>query len=166
MENTMKRYIKTKTGKIYDTYRWKKLKETHSAIVLADIKSRECEYLLKAEIRDSDDIKDLCDEFIWIWNKREYPYSTARQYERFSGFGDLMREVINQLNYGKNLNTDYQIRGAVWTDEGLTYVAKAIIRTEHHMKDTSTDKVTEVKMDIRHLFILLPIHPSPNKHLI
>ena len=71
----------------------------------------------------ADTIEELCDELIWIWNKKEYPYSTARQYVRYS-FGDLKREMRDQLNYGENINLDYIIFGAIWTDKGLIYVAK------------------------------------------
>jgi|LSQX01.2.fsa_nt_gb hypothetical protein len=74
-------------------------------------------------IKQADIIEELCDELIWIWNKKEYPYSTARQYVRYS-FGDLKREMRDQLNYGKNINLDYIIFGAIWTDKGLIYVAK------------------------------------------
>ena len=74
-------------------------------------------------IKQADTIEELCDELIWIWNKKEYPHSTARQYVRYS-FGDLKREMRDQLNYGKNINLDYIIFGAIWTDKGLIYVAK------------------------------------------
>jgi len=75
-------------------------------------------------IKQSDTIEELCDEFIWKWNESEFPYSTARQYCRFSGWGDLKRTIREEENYGKNLNQDYVIFGAIWTDKGLIYVAK------------------------------------------
>ena len=81
-------------------------------------------------IKEADTIEELCEEYIWIWNKSEFPYSTARQYERFSGFGDLERMIRVELNYGKNLNTDYQVYGAIWTDKGLIYVAKVNVKGE------------------------------------
>lgn len=69
-------------------------------------------------------IEKLCDEFDWKWNKKEFPYSTARQHDRYSGYGDLKRAIRGEENYGKYLNQDYEIYGAIWTDKGLIYVAK------------------------------------------
>ena len=75
-------------------------------------------------IKVADTIEELCDEFVWKWNEKEFPYSTARQHSRYSGYGDLKRAIRQEENYGKYINHDYQIYGAIWTDKGLIYVAK------------------------------------------
>ena len=72
----------------------------------------------------ANNIEELCDEFDWKWNEKEFPYSTARQHSRYSGYGDLKRAMRGEENYGKYLNQDYEIYGAIWTDKGLIYVAK------------------------------------------
>lgn len=66
----------------------------------------------------------MCDEFDWRWNEKEFPYSKVRQHSRYGGYGDLERAMKEEENYGKHLNHDYEIYGAIWTDKGLIYVAK------------------------------------------
>lgn len=75
-------------------------------------------------LKQADTIEELCDEFDWKWNGKEFPYSTVRQHSRYSGYGDLKRAIREEENYEKYLNFDYQIFGAIWTDKGLIYVAK------------------------------------------
>ncbi len=75
--------------------------------------------------RESDDVTDLFDEIIWVWNKEKSPHmSTLRQYERCGGYGDLCRSMRYELNWGHNLGYDYKVYGAIWTDKGLLYVAE------------------------------------------
>lgn len=80
------------------------------------------EYYKNSKIADT--VEELFDDFIWKWNEKEFPYSTARQYRRYGGCGDLKRAIRVEKNYGKSLNYDYEIYGAVWTDKGLIYKAK------------------------------------------
>lgn len=75
-------------------------------------------------VKYADTIEELCDEFCWKWNEKEFPYSTVRQHDRYSGYGDLKRAIREEENYGKYLNQDYEVYGAIWTDKGLIYVAK------------------------------------------
>ena len=75
-------------------------------------------------IKQADTIEELCDEFDWKWNEKEFPYSKTRQHDRYSVYGDLKRAIREEENYGKYLNQDYEIYGAIWTDKGLIYVAK------------------------------------------
>lgn len=75
-------------------------------------------------IAEADTIDELCDEFDWKWNEKEFPYSKVRQHSRYGGYGDLERAMREEENYGKHLNHDYEIYGAIWTDKGLIYVAK------------------------------------------
>lgn len=101
------KYIRTKDGYIFNQ------EDT-------DFESIKPEYIIK----QADTIEELCDEFDWKWNKKEFPYSTARQHDRYNGYGDLKRAIRGEENYGKYLNQDYEIYGAIWTDKGLIYVAK------------------------------------------
>lgn len=77
--------------------------------------------------KESDDVTDLFDEIIWVWNKEISPHmSTLRQYERCGGYGDLCRSMRYELNWGHNLGFDYRVYGAIWTDKGLLYVAELV----------------------------------------
>jgi hypothetical protein len=90
-------------------------------------RGRRCQFgaTLNSEIiSQADTIEELCDEFDWKWNEKEFPYSKVRQHSRYGGYGDLERAMKEEENYGKHLNYDYEIYGAIWTDKGLTYVAK------------------------------------------
>ena len=112
----MTKYIRTKT----------KIEEIETALSNKEL----FDYLKQFDnykddlIMVADTIEELCDEFVWKWNEKEFPYSTARQYNRYSGYGDLKRAIRQEENYGKYINHEYQIYGAVWRDEGLIYVAK------------------------------------------
>lgn len=98
------RYIRTEDGRIVDTTKEKVSLGYHP--------------------KEADTILELCDEFDWKWNETEFPYSIARQHDRYDGYGDLKRAMRGEENYGKYLNQDYEIYGAIWTDKGLIYVAK------------------------------------------
>ena len=126
------KYIRMKDGTIVDTSLYKKVveREFNGEVVTIDLNhwgqgNNKAIQMIKVKdiTKQADIIEELCDEFIWIWNEKEYPYSKARQYVRYS-FGDLKREMRDQLNYGQNINLDYIIFGAIWTDKGLIYVAK------------------------------------------
>lgn len=120
------KYIRTKDGKLY---------EVQSA-------SNGERYLVRTDelipvrtntheiIKQADTIEELCDEFVWKWIDEEFPYSTVRQYVRYAGLGDLKSAMRVEERYGKYLNFDYKIYGAIWTDKGLIYVAKAFIHIE------------------------------------
>lgn len=75
------------------------------------------------QCKQADNIEELCEEFVWVWNKNEFPYSCYRQHIRYA-WGDLLRNIRSEENYGKYLNNDYEIYGATWTDKGLIYIAK------------------------------------------
>jgi hypothetical protein len=75
-------------------------------------------------IKASENLEELFDEYVWKWNKNEFPYSTSRQYVRYGGVGDLKRTIRCETDYGYYLNQDYEIYGAIWTDKGLLYVAR------------------------------------------
>ena len=74
--------------------------------------------------KEANTIEELCDEFDWKWNEKEFPYSKVRQHDRYSGYGDLKRAIREEESYGKYLNQDYEIYGAIWTDKGLQFVAR------------------------------------------
>ena len=112
------RYIRTTDGRIFevmsgpDENEWYEQKD--GIICLPK----------KKILKQTNTIEELCDEFVWKWNEKEFPYSKARQYDRYSGYGDLKRAIRAEENYGKYLNYDYEIYGAIWTKWGLKYVAK------------------------------------------
>jgi len=115
------KYVRTPTGiyefpKGFTTFVWnnKTLLENEEHIVWTG----------GEVIAQADTIKELCDEFVVKWDDKMFPYSTARQYERFSGYGDLKRAIRIEKENGLLLNKDYTIKGVIWTDKGLIYVAK------------------------------------------
>ena len=65
-------------------------------------------------ITEADTIEELCDEFVWNIkgsNKR----TVANNIFSFSRI---------KIDLDKQFHGDYEIYGAIWTDEGLIYVAK------------------------------------------
>jgi hypothetical protein len=108
------KYIRTKDG-IYEVI--DKTKYSYISIYGKYIKKDDV-------IEDGDTIEELCDEFVMVWNKKQFPYSTSRQYLSFGGYGDLKRDMREEENFGFYLNQDYIIYGAIWTNKGLIYVAK------------------------------------------
>lgn len=115
------RYIRTKNG-IYDLE--KSLFHQYNGIRVLTPYCKQYEEN-PSLCKTADTIEELCDEFDWKWNEKEFPYSKVRQHSRYSGYGDLERAMRDEENYyGKYLNHDYEIYGAIWTDKGLIYVAK------------------------------------------
>lgn len=115
------KYIRTKNGKIYELQETKNgekyLVRNGELIPLWNTKAYEI-------LTQSDTIEELCDEFVLVWDKKHWPYSTMRQYELYRAYGILKRSMREELNYGYTLNFDYQVFGAIWTDRGLIFVAK------------------------------------------
>jgi hypothetical protein len=90
-----------------------------------ELVDKQGKYIAELEIiNQADTIEELCDEFVMVWNKKKFPYSTSRQYLSFAGYGDLKRDMREEENFGFYLNQDYIIYGAIWTPKGLIYVAK------------------------------------------
>jgi len=123
------KYIRTKDGRILKIFAenvsiWEK--DDGISYYGEDTKDFETSlFLAKTEIfKQADTIWELCDEFDWKWDGKEFPYSTARQHVRYSGYGDLKRAMREEENYGKYLNYDYEIYGGIWIDEGFIYKAK------------------------------------------
>lgn len=108
------KYIRTKDGHLFP-YQGKEKRYIYE---------ERGEYKSSPILNRADTIEELCDEFFMQWNEKEFPYSTYRQHVRFAGWGDLIRDIRSEKNYGKYLNQDYEVFGAIWTDKGLIYVAK------------------------------------------
>lgn len=94
------KYIRTKDGKI------RKLNEAcekffeGKKIFLASTHE---------EVKQADTIEELCDEFYIDYGQERFPYSTYRQYERYAGWGDLIR-YLREIHF-----TGYEgVYGYIW----------------------------------------------------
>lgn len=100
------KYIRTKDGKIYDMNNLLELTISQEPYRTAD------GWLIYKNqiIKESDNIKKLCDEFVM---------KTHLSYYTNSHLKDLL------IEYDKfYIKDDIEIYGAIWTDKGLIYVAK------------------------------------------
>jgi len=61
------------------------------------------EYLKKFKLGDT--IEELCDKFVYVYNKNNHTFIAAFQFKTYLEFDGI-------------------IYGAIWTDKGLIYVAK------------------------------------------
>ena len=99
------KYIRTKDGNIYETKdlikcednRYPKGWFTKSGVPLIAIK-------------ESDNIEDLFDEFVWVTPEGEHHIKPKT--------GDGLWYLCCDYKKG------HQIYGAIWTDKGLIYIAK------------------------------------------
>ncbi len=110
----MKRYIRTKDGHIVDISVYKKVVERtfNGKVVAIDLNhwgqdsDKEITFIPVGDIaRQADTIEELCDEFV------------------IKGTRVLYLGIPLQSCELKNIPIT-QIRGAIWTDKGLIYVAK------------------------------------------
>ena len=95
-------YIRTKDGRILD---FDKLNEVSKLSI----------DMAEEPIRESENIEDLCDEFV-VFDK-EQPNGKLLYYK---GFENLKKEFID---FEKD-KEKVVVCGAIWTDKGLIYVAK------------------------------------------
>ena len=95
-------YIRTKDGRILD---FDKLNEVSKLSI----------DMAEEPIRESENIEDLCDEFV-VFDK-EQPNGKLLYYK---GFENLKKEFID---FEKD-KEKVVVYGAIWTDFGLKYVAK------------------------------------------
>ena len=107
------RFIRTKDG-IIDIDNFINKKENYSirSIKGTDEEKARFVYFMKCGITQADTIEELCDEFVFIdeFFKREHRHSYSLE---------------NALALCKYHDVDITtLRGAIWTDKGLIYVAK------------------------------------------
>ena len=95
-------YIRTKDGRILD---FDKLNEVSKLSIDME----------EEPIRESENIEDLCDEFV-VFDK-EQPNGKLLYYK---GFESLKKEFIDFENDKEKV----VVFGGIWTDKGLIYVAK------------------------------------------
>ena len=95
-------YIRTKDGRILD---FDKLNEVSKLSI----------DMAEEPIRESENIEDLCDEFV-VFDK-EQPNGKLLYYK---GFENLKKEFID---FEKD-KEKVVVFGAIWTDKGLIYVTK------------------------------------------
>ena len=107
----MIRYIRTKDGKIYDTEKYAYAWSTPQKIGL-NISITESLLIPKSLIeKQADAIEELCDEFV-IYDIHK------KKWLHFTGLKSLVAYCdMNGLD-------KTMIKGAIWTDKGLIYVAK------------------------------------------
>jgi len=68
-------------------------------------------------VKEADTIEELCDELVIICNKA---FTKPMLYD-LKDLNMLKKDVWYSFN---SYNWEYQVYGAIWTDKGLTYVAK------------------------------------------
>ena len=95
-------YIRTKDGRIIDTTKYPEHPASWSV--------QASDYALT--IAQSENLEELCDEFVMVDNSNNKPYRPFIIYGR----------SLEELNERQSCNES--IYGAIWTDKGLIYVAK------------------------------------------
>lgn len=79
-------------------------------------------FLSKGSVRrSSDDLKDLVDEFVLVWNEGEDPY---RKRIRFETFGSLVSYMRQLGGCGKHIYYDYRVYGAIWLPNGMSFATE------------------------------------------
>lgn len=120
------KYIRTKDGRI--------LKEANCAEFSPEYYS---DYM-QCKLRESDSIGELCDEYVLESKGRSYRtllMKTGAYDDKISLFGGFVKDIKNGwisccLHYLQGGRTIY---GAIWTDEGLKYVAKMNVKGEFEL---------------------------------
>ena len=101
------KYVRTEDGKIHDVTYWLEDKWGYYTYTSIDFCAPR-NYVYKRDIiKEADNIKDLCDEFV---DKSEC---------RLTIKGYRFKETVSYL-----LSEDHEVVGAIWTDRGLIYVAQ------------------------------------------
>jgi len=112
------KYIRTKDGIIVDTTKYKNVVERtfNDKVVAIDLNhwgQDNDKYPTWIDVKDiikqADTIEELCDEFYIDYGQERFPYSTYRQYERYAGWGDLIR-YLREIHF-----TGYDgVYGYIW----------------------------------------------------
>jgi len=106
----MKRFIRTKDGKIIDLLEYRQ--DNLNVDEYISIRNGDSIWLTKQCVfKDSDTIEDLCDAFCLCGND-----GTKIVYNVYD-FRDFKKKILSNSAW-------IRIYGAIWTDKGLIYVAK------------------------------------------
>lgn len=98
------KYIRTKDGRIIDTTKY----YIENSNLFKNGAWREYEEELKNAIKQADNIKELCDEFVFICEDFNKPQLV----------------IPMNFDYCKKEFNHTEIYGAIWTNKGLIYKAK------------------------------------------
>jgi len=129
----MKRYIRTKEGKVFDLKRFEDktnpVSKSIGLITLID-KNKICDYqIFKRDIiKESDTIEELCDAVLFV-EENEFPVFVNREFKEEKG--KKLTECYLNIGGWRTTFPSYHknhvkgvIYGAIWTEIGLIYVAK------------------------------------------
>ena len=108
----MPKYIRTKDNELYEYVRDfdEYIIATKNGIYSNSIKKDNI-------LKQAEDIKDLCDMFVVI--AKEYPMPIEMPLTYKKEFEKMKTVVL----IGMSMEQDVQLKLAIWTDEGLIYVA-------------------------------------------
>lgn len=130
----MKRYIRTKDGKIFDTVKDLGRYGKSKAVIICDFNGNFIDVRKQNMIlKKADTIEELCDVIV-CRNELFYPLTSNREGNEFN-WEEINRfrtsVCIDEEEYNKIKETTndfepyfYKVFGAIWTDKGLIYVAK------------------------------------------
>jgi hypothetical protein len=77
------------------------------------------------EYKQSDDLKELCDEFRGIWkNYYESEQKDAHEEYYYNKEKNVFYDDFEELTHKEAIEKFDMFYGAIWTDRGLIYVAK------------------------------------------
>ena len=121
----MKKYIRTKNGKIHISYSdyqgFEKLWVCKKRNTLADFY-----YVRRSNIiKQSDTIEELCDEFRGIWkNYWESKKEDAHEEYHYNKEKNVFYNDSEELTHKEAVEKFDIFYGAIWTDTGLIYKAR------------------------------------------
>lgn len=108
------KYIRTKDNAIY--------KIENNKLIVGNIKvnCKDLQALEQEGYKIADTIEELCDEFVG-----EFVDGEKVILEKWNGNKFVIRWATNMVSMIKDLNKTYaNVKGAIWTNKGLIYVAK------------------------------------------
>lgn len=111
-------YVRTKEG-IYKKYEDTAIDRVYQDVYLGGDKVPSKIFIEKESIiKQADAIKDLCDEFI-VWEE-DYPTPLTMSMSEKEKYEQMKKVILLGLNVGLNC----WLKLGIWTDKGLTFVAK------------------------------------------
>ena len=99
-------YIRTKNGRILD---FDKLNEVSKLSI----------DMAEEPIRESENIEELCDEFVGYVGEEYVKENETYDMPNFQEYN--LKDMLYHMSYDKE---DCVVYGAIWTSKGLIYVAK------------------------------------------
>ena len=113
------KYIRTKDGRVIDTNGALDSQPTNHNLMRFKSPNGQKQITIKMNnvIKQADTIEELCDAFIMNSNNSRFcAYHTHHYYQTFNEAKDFFKKYPEL--------TSKEVYGAIWTDKGLTYVAK------------------------------------------